>query len=198
MTTATYLPSQLAGFGGYGPEQLGVPLQAQAGVANPFIQANPGVFAPNPGGQVPGTTPFGGIMPLSANVPVFDGQQYNRVTQQQPYPQVGTGWQSWQGQVSAAQTAMLGAVLWLQQQISQQLTAMIALTQQALHLQHQMPGQVVPFGGTGQIGTGQFGAGQIGGGQYGTGQFGANQFGGYQFGANQFGTGQFGRSALPY
>jgi hypothetical protein len=174
MTTVTYAPSHAAGFGAFGPEQLGLTMQAQAGAPYPFA-----------GGHFAGPAPFGGVAPLSTIPQLYGGPQPNGAPQQYPnihafsYPQfTGTsqGWNAQAGAISPA--AVLGAVVWLQQHIAQQLATLVAqsgpwsaMTQPAFQPQQAMfqpqqgifqpqqtmfqPQQSVPgmaFGGGGQFG----------------------------------------------
>jgi hypothetical protein len=165
MTTVTYAPSQSAGFGTFGPEQLGLSMQAQAGAPYPFA-----------GGHFAGSAPFGGVAPLSTIPQLYGGPQPNGgVPQQYPNPQgfsfpqyagASQGWntsQGWNAQAgSISPAAMLGVVVWLQQHIAQQLAALVTQSgtwsgmTPAFHPQQAVfqPQQAIPgmaFGGAGQF-----------------------------------------------
>jgi hypothetical protein len=157
MTTVTYAPSQATGFGTFGPEQLGLPMQAQAGTPYPFA-----------GGNFSGSAPFGGVSPLSTIPQLYAGQQLGGGTQGYPSPQwspfqqpAGAP-QTWSTQGPTSPAAVLGAVVWLQQHIVQQLATLVALSHlyspwsafasPVSHPQQTMSMPGMPFGGA----AGQF------------------------------------------
>jgi hypothetical protein len=154
MTTMTYAPSHTTGFGMFGPEQLGFPMQAQAGTPYPFA-----------GGNFAGSTPFGGVSPLSTIPQWYAGQQQGGGQQPYPYshgspfaqnPGAAQAWGT-QNQNPISPAAVLGAVISLQQHIAQQLATLVALSQlysplfASSHPQQNAPGMA--FGGP----AGQFG-----------------------------------------